>query len=216
MHSKLRILICQNIQSIYKIFHAFSFICYFLRNEQNNFLIQRKSGSSFRLCLIYRMIQIGINRIRYVRYLLVCQQRTFPCFATQPFATSHKEYVCIIVQLLFFLKYLCRQIMGGTAVRQILAMMALRLICLTVVCVMTYTRSRPKIMHCPNHRFTTLDNIVYTPYLKKSLINPIQVYNIGFLKFTQTSYIKTGIGYIDLEQIVFGDMQMYKDKKALP
>ena len=80
----------------------------------------------------------------------------------------------------------------------------------------TNTRCRPHVMHSPHHRFATLNNLLNVAQRQHSLVDPFQMNDVSFLKFGQRRDIRTHVGYINMEQMTFTEMQMPKYTPAFP
>lgn len=78
------------------------------------------------------------------------------------------------------------------------------------------TRCRPHVAHSPHHRFAILKNLLNGAQRRHPLVNPLQMNNVSSLKLGQRRDTGTHIGYINMEQMMFTEMQMPKYTLALP
>ena len=76
------------------------------------------------------------------------------------------------------------------------------LIIVTFAGVVTYTRSRPEVVHCPHYRLSAVDNLAYILYREHALVYPAQMYHVGFLKLAHASYVRAGICYVNLKEML--------------
>ena len=81
---------------------------------------------------------------------------------------------------------------------------------------MTDGRRWPNIVHRPYHRFSALQNLADIVQRQHSLINPMQVNNVGLLEFRQFRNVSATIGNIYFEQVFAFKMKSCPHNKALP
>ena len=71
-------------------------------------------------------------------------------------------------------------------------------------------------MHGPYHRLAAAQDLTDVLEGEHTLINPMQVDDVGFLKLTEGGDIRSRVGDIHLEKMLPGEMQTAKDNKSLP
>ena len=77
-------------------------------------------------------------------------------------------------------------------------------------------RCRPYIVHGPNHGLATIENPTNACKRQHSLVNPMQMDEIGLAELTRPRDIETRIGNIQLEKMLAREAQMPEDAPALP
>ena len=71
-------------------------------------------------------------------------------------------------------------------------------------------------MHRPDNRFTALQDLTDTTQGEHTLIDPVQMDDVGFLELAQTSDIRTSIGDIDLKEVGSGEVEMTEYNETFP
>jgi hypothetical protein len=118
----------------------------------------------------------------------------------------------VTVQHLFLaLPYPGGKVSLPSSIRQILAMLASLREIRTPEREVTDGCGRPDIMHRPDNRLPAIQYLPDILQRKHSLIDPMQMDDVCFLKLTQGGNVRTGIGNVNLKQGFPGKVKMQED-----
>ena len=71
-------------------------------------------------------------------------------------------------------------------------------------------------MHCPNDGLAGLDDTPDICQWQHTLVNPVQMNDVGLGKFGQYCDIGAGIGYVNGKQVMFLEVVGLPDNDTLP
>ena len=109
--------------------------------------------------------------------------------------------MCPAQHLLLAAEHPGGKVVCGTSAREQRAMMALGLIFRAFATVMANAGERPLVMQRPHDRFPAVNDATDVFQRKETLVHPMEMDEVGFLKFGEGRDVRTGVGQIYLKQV---------------
>ncbi|MPN27404.1 hypothetical protein SDC9_174836 [bioreactor metagenome] len=147
---------------------------------------------------IFGRVLLCINRVGNGNNLVSLCERAIFGQLLQPVATSHKIYSSPSVNRLFFSKNPVGEIVIRCSL-QIRAISAGMLKVCTRSGVMADARKRPHIVHGPYYFFSGSKDLPNFVQRQHSLVDPMQMNDIGRFEFRKFSYRGSPVGNGDIE-----------------
>ena len=159
---------------------------------------------------------MGVYRVWHTRHLLTIQQGTLLRLRLQPMAASHKVDALVFDHTTLLLPYRGGEIVARTTSRQEPTMVALTGEVTTAQRDMTDGRGWPDIVHRPHHRLAATQYLTDATQGEHTLIDPVEVDDVGLLEFTQAGDVGTRIGNIHLKEMSALKAEPTEDDQPLP
>lgn len=188
---EMQIGILEFLQCLGKIVHALSLVCYLLAAEENELLVGRK-GERFP-CLLHVGWAEEVGGDAVVDVVDLLSRHCFLCLKGYPFAAPYKGWMRAMVHLVFA---------NVVAVWQCSAekwAVSAFLFC-AVASVMTYTKVGPFVVKRPDDALSAAHDFAHFIERNHALVNPMQVYDVGFLELWCGGDADSGVGDVCLPE----------------
>ena len=159
---------------------------------------------------------MGVDRVGDAGDLLSLEQGTGLCLTFEPTAASDIIDAFAIEHTFLLTPDAGREIIAGTSAREQTTVVTGCGKMATTQSDMTERRSRPDVVHRPDHRFTRAQYLPDSTKREHTLIDPMEVDHVGLTELRQTGDIGASIGDVDLEKMTTGKVQTTEDDEALP
>lgn len=157
-----------------------------------------------------------VDRVWNTRYFLSIEQLTAFGLRLQPLAASHVVDILAIDHGLLTRPDLCGKVVIGTLARQKTTIATMGGKIATTQSKMTNSRGRPDIVHRPHHRLAATQYLTDATQGEHTLIDPVEVDDVGLLEFTQAGDVGTRIGNIHLKEMSALKAEPTEDDQPLP
>ena len=165
--------------------------------------------------LVHLPEHTGIDGVGNVHHALSGQQCTLARLASQPLTASHEADMLTTQHTLLGTPHAIGQsaaVVGG----QQRTGPALVVELFAATGVMTDGRGRPQVVHRPYYRLARQQDAPYVLQRQHALVHPVQMDDVGFLKFGQTRDVGAAVGDVHLKHTGILEMHVQPDDQPLP